>query len=85
MKTYDFFFRSLISAVELNDLTDSADDGDTDVNVGGRIITTDLSKFRSSRDSLDWDDFQWLREIWPRKFFIKGVLHADDARSGGER
>ena len=34
MKTYDFFFRSLISAVELNDLTDSADDGDTDVNVG---------------------------------------------------
>jgi isopentenyl diphosphate isomerase/L-lactate dehydrogenase-like FMN-dependent dehydrogenase len=52
----------------------------TDVNVGGRIVTTDLSKFRSARDSLDWDDFQWLRELWPRKFFIKGVLHAEDAR-----
>ena len=52
----------------------------TDVNVGGRIITTDLSQFRSRRDALDWSDFQWLREIWPHKFFIKGVLHPEDAR-----
>ena len=52
----------------------------TDVNVGGRIITTDLGQFRQQRDSLDWSDFQWLREIWPHKFFIKGVLHAEDAR-----
>jgi len=52
----------------------------TDVNVGGRIITTDLSQFRARRDALDWSDFQWLREIWPHKFFIKGVLHAEDAR-----
>jgi len=52
----------------------------TDVNVGGRIITTDLGQFRQQRDSLDWGDFQWLREIWPHKFFIKGVLHAEDAR-----
>ena len=41
----------------------------TDVNVGGRIITTDLGQFRQQRDSLDWSDFQWLREIWPHKFF----------------
>lgn len=52
----------------------------TDVNVGGRIIATDLGQFRSRRDALDWDDFRWLRELWPHKFFIKGVLHADDAR-----
>ena len=40
----------------------------------------DLGQFRQQRDSLDWSDFQWLREIWPHKFFIKGVLHAEDAR-----
>jgi isopentenyl diphosphate isomerase/L-lactate dehydrogenase-like FMN-dependent dehydrogenase len=52
----------------------------TDVNVGGRIIATPLEAFRQRRDSLDWDDFRWLREIWPHKLFIKGVLHAEDAR-----
>ena len=52
----------------------------TDVNVGGRIITTDLGQFRSRRDALDWSDFQWLREIWTHKFFIKGVLQPEDAR-----
>jgi isopentenyl diphosphate isomerase/L-lactate dehydrogenase-like FMN-dependent dehydrogenase len=51
-----------------------------DSNVGGRIISKDLSAFRARRDALDWSDMAWLRTIWPRKLLIKGVLFADDAR-----
>ena len=51
-----------------------------DTNVGGRIIAKDLGQFRARRDALDWSDLRWLREIWPHKLFIKGMLHADDAR-----
>ncbi len=51
-----------------------------DSNVGGRIISKDLSAFRARRDALDWSDIAWLRTIWPRKLLVKGVLTADDAR-----
>lgn len=51
-----------------------------DSNVGGRIISKDLSAFRARRDALDWSDMVWLRKIWPRKLLIKGVLVAGDAR-----
>jgi isopentenyl diphosphate isomerase/L-lactate dehydrogenase-like FMN-dependent dehydrogenase len=50
-----------------------------DTNTGGRIIAKDLSQFRARRDALDWSDLQWLREIWPRKLMVKGVLTAQDA------
>jgi (S)-mandelate dehydrogenase len=29
--------------------------------------------------ALNWDDFQRLREQWPRKLILKGVLHPEDA------
>lgn len=29
--------------------------------------------------SFSWDDLQRLRDRWPRKFMVKGVLHCDDA------
>ncbi|MES2187183.1 MAG: alpha-hydroxy acid oxidase [Pseudomonadota bacterium] len=35
--------------------------------------------FQARRDEIDWDDVRWLRENWPRKLFVKGVLRADDA------
>jgi isopentenyl diphosphate isomerase/L-lactate dehydrogenase-like FMN-dependent dehydrogenase len=50
-----------------------------DHNVGGRIVSKNLSEFRARRDALDWEDMRWVREIWPRKLFIKGVLTARDA------
>ena len=35
---------------------------------------------RLMRPELDWDDFAWMREVWPdRPLYIKGVLHPDDA------
>lgn len=50
-----------------------------DTNTGGRIIAKDLSQFRARRDALDWSDLRWLREIWPRKLMVKGILTAQDA------
>jgi (S)-mandelate dehydrogenase len=29
---------------------------------------------------ITWDDVEWLREIWPRKLILKGILNAADAK-----
>jgi (S)-mandelate dehydrogenase len=29
--------------------------------------------------SFNWDDFCWLRTLWPRKLLVKGILRPDDA------
>src|SRR5258708_29380170 len=29
--------------------------------------------------SFSWDDFNWLRKLWPRKLLVKGILRPDDA------
>jgi len=50
-----------------------------DTNVGGRIIAKNLEEFRARRDALDWEDMRWLRDIWPRKLLVKGILTAGDA------
>jgi isopentenyl diphosphate isomerase/L-lactate dehydrogenase-like FMN-dependent dehydrogenase len=50
-----------------------------DTNVGGRIIAKNLTDFRARRDALDWSDIAWLRELWPRKLLVKGVLTVADA------
>ena len=50
-----------------------------DSNVGGRIVAKNLEEFRARRDAMDWDDLAWVRSIWPRKLFVKGVLTPDDA------
>lgn len=31
--------------------------------------------------SVTWRDIEWLRDIWPGRLLIKGVLDADDARA----
>ena len=51
-----------------------------DVSVGGRITSPTLSEFRQRRDALDWEDFSWLRELWPGKLLVKGILTVEDAQ-----
>ncbi len=51
-----------------------------DENVGGRIVSANLQSFRARRDAVDWSDVQWLRSVWPRQLFVKGILTAHDAR-----
>jgi (S)-mandelate dehydrogenase len=29
--------------------------------------------------SFGWDDFNWLRKLWPRKLLVKGIMRPDDA------
>jgi isopentenyl diphosphate isomerase/L-lactate dehydrogenase-like FMN-dependent dehydrogenase len=29
----------------------------------------------------NWDDFSWLRNLWPRKLLVKGILRLDDDES----
>lgn len=51
-----------------------------DENVGGRVVSANLQSFRARRDAVDWSDVEWLRSIWPRHLFVKGILTAHDAR-----
>jgi L-lactate dehydrogenase (cytochrome) len=50
-----------------------------DKKVGGKIIDEPVAEFQVRRDAVDWEDFRWLRQLWPHKLFVKGVLRADDA------
>ncbi|MDP9090225.1 MAG: alpha-hydroxy-acid oxidizing protein [Pseudomonadota bacterium] len=34
---------------------------------------------RHMQGNLNWDDLQWLRDQWPRRLYVKGVLDAEDA------
>lgn len=42
-----------------------------------RNAATFLSK--QMDPSLNWQDVQWLRDLWPRKLIIKGIVRPDDA------
>jgi isopentenyl diphosphate isomerase/L-lactate dehydrogenase-like FMN-dependent dehydrogenase len=33
-----------------------------------------------ARSVVTWEDFRWLRELWPGPIVVKGVLTGDDAR-----
>jgi isopentenyl diphosphate isomerase/L-lactate dehydrogenase-like FMN-dependent dehydrogenase len=33
-----------------------------------------------ARSVVTWDDFRWLRELWPGHIIVKGLLTGDDAR-----
>ncbi|HET9664000.1 MAG TPA: alpha-hydroxy acid oxidase [Burkholderiales bacterium] len=48
-------------------------------------ITTAYGGNRETRnDSLNWDDLKALRDIWPGKLLVKGLLHPDDASQSVE-
>lgn len=46
----------------------------------GSPITEDAPHgMRTDRDSLSWDDIEWIRANWKHRFVLKGVLHPADA------
>ncbi len=55
-----------------------------DIQAAGTTIDQPVAEFQARRDEVQWEDFQWLRRLWPRKLFIKGVLRADDARRAAQ-
>jgi isopentenyl diphosphate isomerase/L-lactate dehydrogenase-like FMN-dependent dehydrogenase len=44
-----------------------------------RITASPVAEFQERREEVNWEDFRWLREFWPKKLFIKGVVRGDDA------
>jgi len=53
----------------------------------GNFVTADSSDVemqaavmhRQMDASFSWDDFNWLRKLWPRKLLVKGIMRPDDA------
>jgi (S)-mandelate dehydrogenase len=46
----------------------------------GKITTAYGGDKNTRSDSLCWDDLKALRDIWPGKLLVKGLLHPDDAQ-----
>ena len=46
---------------------------------GARYMSTQLNPL------LDWEEVRWLRDLWPRRLLVKGVLSVDDARIAAQR
>jgi isopentenyl diphosphate isomerase/L-lactate dehydrogenase-like FMN-dependent dehydrogenase len=50
----------------------------------GKITTAYGGNKETRSDSLNWDDLKALRDIWPHKLLVKGLLHPDDAEKSVE-
>jgi len=52
--------------------------------IGPPITQDPPNGFRGERDKLSWEHIRWIRENWPGKLVLKGVMHAEDARQACE-
>ena len=50
----------------------------------GKITSAYGGSKETRNDSLNWDDLKALRDIWPGKLLVKGLLHPDDASESVE-
>lgn len=48
--------------------------------IGPPITQDPPNGFRGERDRLSWEHIRWIRENWPGKLVLKGIMHPDDAR-----
>lgn len=56
--------------------------GNLDGKVQGADSLTTLAQWiaRQFDPTLNWDDLAWIRELWPGKLIIKGILDPEDAK-----
>jgi len=47
--------------------------------IKSKITGLPMGRASLRTDSLSWDDLRQLRQIWPRKLIVKGILHPQDA------
>lgn len=47
---------------------------------GGRIITAAKADHRAGRAAMTWDTLAWIRDRWPGRLLVKGILRDEDAR-----
>ena len=43
-----------------------------------------LPEWSTRRDHMSWQDLAWLRDAWPHRLFVKGVLCGEDAELAAE-
>lgn len=48
---------------------------------GGRIITAAPGDHRAGRAAMTWDEVARIRERWPGRLLVKGILRPEDARA----
>jgi isopentenyl diphosphate isomerase/L-lactate dehydrogenase-like FMN-dependent dehydrogenase len=49
------------------------------IELKNKITAAPMGKATLRNDSLTWDDLRVLRDIWPHKLMVKGILHPEDA------
>ncbi len=52
-------------------------------HVKGMENVNSLAKWTADQfdPTLTWKDVEWIKSIWPRKLFLKGILDVDDAKT----
>ncbi|HBR1932888.1 TPA: FMN-dependent L-lactate dehydrogenase LldD [Klebsiella quasipneumoniae subsp. similipneumoniae] len=57
--------------------------GNIEAYTGHKMTMDDYMGFISNNfdPSIAWHDLEWIRDSWPGKLIIKGILDADDARN----
>lgn len=53
--------------------------------MGPAITSEPKQGFRGGRDLFTWEHMSWIRERWPGRLAVKGVLHPADAREAAAR
>jgi L-lactate dehydrogenase (cytochrome) len=53
-------------------------------HVKGMEDVNSLAQWTNSQfdPALNWKDVEWIKSIWPGKLILKGIMDADDARTG---
>lgn len=51
---------------------------------GTRIVTAAKGDHRSGRAAMTWDEIRWMRERWPHRLVVKGILRPEDAVAARE-
>ncbi|WP_433695938.1 alpha-hydroxy acid oxidase [Paraburkholderia phenoliruptrix] len=54
------------------------------VTRGAPILSSNVLRDFGARDHLSWEHLKLIRDTWPGKLVVKGILHADDARRACE-
>ena len=55
--------------------------GNLQGRIGGDSLTTLAQWIASQFDpTLTWHDLEWIRELWPGKLIVKGIMDPEDAR-----
>ena len=67
--TYDTLVHQRISARNLV----------TGGSVADAVASVEIQERQLAQSTLNWDDVAWMRENWPGRVYLKGVLRPDDA------